>query len=64
MILLILRRNPEVDIEEKEAPGWGGFRPASVEQLLEPFRVDEPFVVGLRSTDRVSSAAHSPQPAS
>src|SRR5439155_12776532 len=40
-----LLRNPEVDVEEQELAGRRGFRPPSVEQPLQPFRMDELVVV-------------------
>src|SRR5207253_1861677 len=45
VILLVLLRNAKVDVEEQEPTGRRGLRASAVEQLADPVRVHELFVV-------------------
>src|SRR5438874_3429219 len=45
VILLVLLRNSKIDMEEPEPTARRGLRTSPVEQLAEPIRVDELFVV-------------------
>jgi hypothetical protein len=44
--VLVLFRNPEIDVEDPVLAGRSGFRASPIQQVAEPFGVNELLVVG------------------